>query len=169
MDIQKFERKTFEVNAVQVTDDNLSRVAEWSGGTLEKDPGSGGKSYIRIDVQYPRNERQTKAYAGDWVLEMKRGFKVYLDPAFKEHFDPILESVLDSNERAYNHEINSSIPSIPTEIAVDHSLDAPRIDSSVDVGADIPRQEIDIPPLVNEDPLQELFVTNEPADNSKPE
>lgn len=96
--IEKYTRKPFPVDAVQVTEDNLSEVALWCGGdihtstkTLRDDQGvETGKiklPYIKVDVHRPLNDRQTKAFVGDWVLKSESGFKVYTLKAFDGSFE----------------------------------------------------------------------------------
>lgn len=81
-----YQRKIFLVDAVQVTEANLSQVAQWCGGevvqTRRKD-----KKHISVPVKRPLNRRQTTAFVGDWVLKANKGFKVYTDKAFKENFE----------------------------------------------------------------------------------
>lgn len=83
-------RKTFTVEAVQVTDDNLDDIAGWTGGQVlanaatEKDPA---KFFVKVPVKRPLNERQCRAYVGDWVLQARSGFKVYTQKAFEGCFE----------------------------------------------------------------------------------
>lgn len=77
-------RKPFEVEAVEVTDDNLEQVAEWCQGKLDSD----SRPFIKVRVARALNERQTKAYPGDWVLYAGTGFKVYTAKAFHKTFAP---------------------------------------------------------------------------------
>lgn len=95
MEIQKFQKKPLVVEAVQVTADNFLAVANWCQGTIENNDGtpievgvSGGPTtqHIRVRVLNPMNERQTRAFIGDWVLYAGRGFKVYKDRAFNGSF-----------------------------------------------------------------------------------
>lgn len=96
LNIKRFMRRTFDVDAVQVTDENFDAVAEWCGGkivtvqeTREKhlDLGIvGGQKHISIDVARPMNRRQTEAYVGDWVLYANKGFKVYTNRPFVKNF-----------------------------------------------------------------------------------
>lgn len=79
----KYVRKPFEVDAVQVTEENLEAVKDWCQGALEED----NRPYIRVRVARPLNERQTKAYPGDWVLYAGTGFKVYTSKAFHKTFE----------------------------------------------------------------------------------
>src|SRR5688500_11276036 len=84
MDTEKYVRKPFEIDAVQVTEENFSQVAEWSGGETVQDADNA--QYIKVKVHHPLNTRQTRAYVGDWVLSSRKGFKVYTDTAFKSNF-----------------------------------------------------------------------------------
>lgn len=85
MEPQKFTRKPFDVEALRVTDSNIKEVAEWCGGELLSE---GGKAFISVDASKPANERQTKAFVGDWVLFFNKGYKVYLHKAFIGAFEP---------------------------------------------------------------------------------
>lgn len=75
-------RKPFEVEAVEVTEDNLEEIAEWCHGDLRED----NRRYVKVRVARALNERQTKAYPGDWVLYAGTGFKVYTPKAFEKTF-----------------------------------------------------------------------------------
>jgi len=86
MDIQKFVRRSFDVRAVQVTEENFQEVADWTRGGIVGEPGVA--DYILIKVKHPLNKRQTQAFVGDWVLKTQKGFKVYQDEAFKRNFQP---------------------------------------------------------------------------------
>ena len=83
-----YSRKPFRVNAVQVTKDNLDEVAEWCKGTVEDREVKDGKGvHVKVNVHRPMNERQTKAFVGDWVLESTLGLKVYTQRAFESSFE----------------------------------------------------------------------------------
>lgn len=93
MDIQKFKRNPFYVDAVKVTVDNMDEVAAWCQGKVQilgMPDGSEPETFIKIKVFRPANERQTKAFPGDWVLHAGRGFKVYQDEAFLRDFEPYI-------------------------------------------------------------------------------
>jgi hypothetical protein len=87
MKIQKFERKTFPVDAVRVTLENMPEVVKWTRGNLQKDDL--GRPYVAVEVSRPANEKQTMAYDGDWVLKTATGFRVYTDFAFHKSFDEV--------------------------------------------------------------------------------
>lgn len=82
----QYQRKAFSVDAVQVTEENIEDVAKWCSGDLRVSPNEQKDSFIKVRVHRPLNERQTRAYPGDWVLYAGTGYKVYTDPAFKKCF-----------------------------------------------------------------------------------
>lgn len=92
----KFARKPFYVDAVQVTAENMEEVAKWCEGDLRKTSkpeGAQDEMYIRVRVQKPLNDRQTKAFVGDWVLYTSTGYKVYPPKSFDKSFVPVNEEV----------------------------------------------------------------------------
>jgi hypothetical protein len=84
METTKFVRKPFEVEAVKVTESNLEEVSSWCQGEVQTD---GVRSFIKVRVARALNDRQTKAYPGDWVLYAGTGFKVYTEKAFRKTFE----------------------------------------------------------------------------------
>lgn len=87
LDTTKYVRKPFYIDAVQVTADNIEEVAKWAAGEVRTDNNSTNKKYIKVRVHRALNDRQTKAYVGDWVLYAGTGFKVYTSKAFAAHFE----------------------------------------------------------------------------------
>lgn len=90
MEPQRFERKTFVIEAMQVSLENITQVIEWvnsSGGraTLMQDDIK--RPYISIDVRRPANQKQTMAYIGDWVTKSGIAFRIYTDSAFHRSFE----------------------------------------------------------------------------------
>lgn len=88
----KYIRKPLYVDAVRINESNFDQVVAWCMGEVQHDeiPGKGtGKKYIRVRVHNPKNPRQTKAYAGDWLLYTERGYKVYTNKAFHASFDEV--------------------------------------------------------------------------------
>jgi len=96
MQTKKYARKPFYVEAVQVTSENMAEVTAWAGGEIQEDqprPGHNNPSkFIFINVERALNERQTKAYVGDWVLKAGPGFKVYTNKAFLSSFEVVEET-----------------------------------------------------------------------------
>lgn len=94
MDIETYQRKTFPVNAVQVTEENLLEVSEWCGGEILEQKtkiknATKIENFIKVPVKNPLNEKQTRAYIGDWVLEADENYKVYTDRAFSKSFEKV--------------------------------------------------------------------------------
>lgn len=102
---EKYIRTPFEVEAVEVTLDNMLEVARWCNGSIETDTEGAlrGHQFIKVRVKKPLNERQTRAYQGDWVLLAKTsnrdtgpaGFKVYTPKAFATSFQKQVDNMLD--------------------------------------------------------------------------
>lgn len=103
----KFVRKPFAVDAVEVTSENIVDVAQWCGGEVResepKKPGQETQSFIKVPVKRPLNDRQTRAYPGDWILSAGTGFKVYTPKAFTSSFeeqtDRMFEVIEQMDER----------------------------------------------------------------------
>jgi hypothetical protein len=92
----KYVRKPFDVEAIQVTEENMEAVAFWCNGALCASDGV--PPYVQVWVKRAQGQRQTQAYVGDWVLYSERGgFKVYLDKAFRKTFD-LFEEVEEASE-----------------------------------------------------------------------
>lgn len=98
MKTEKFLRKSFPVEGIQVTEENFLKVAEWTKGKVcETDATIAEKfnkpvlKWIEIEVKDPKNERQTKAFVGDYVLYANRGFKIYTAGAFERNFEPVFK------------------------------------------------------------------------------
>lgn len=91
-----YARKPLHVKAVQVSPENISEVSAWCKGVLMSNnlPSGGSAPFIKVDVHRPMNERQTKAFVGDFILQSERGFKVYTEKAFYNSFDVLEETVL---------------------------------------------------------------------------
>lgn len=88
---QLFTRNPFDIEAVQVTAENIEEVATWCGGAIKMAKATEKRNearFIQVDVTRPLNDRQRKAFPGDWVLRSGGGFKVYTPKAFKECFSP---------------------------------------------------------------------------------
>lgn len=84
---QEFVRKTFKIQAVQVTEDNINEVAKWCSGEVKTALNGQGKTFIEVNVKKPMSDRQKQAFVGDWVLYNKSGYKVYTDRAFNACFE----------------------------------------------------------------------------------
>lgn len=115
LETQKYVRKPFFVDAVQVTAENLADVAEWCGGDVRT---AGQAQYIKVRVVRPLNERQTKAMIGDWVLYAGTGFKVYTPKAFSGAFEQ------DS--------VGTTMQTLPSETSFEFAQETLQVPGSVD-------------------------------------
>jgi hypothetical protein len=95
---ERYIRKPLYVDAVQVTEENMEEIAAWCQGDMRVlgaedwtmgDEAMVGSKYVHVRVHSPRSPRQTKAFAGDWILYTERGYKVYTTRAFEASFDPV--------------------------------------------------------------------------------
>ena len=88
LQIEQFRRKTFDVDAIQVTPDNIQEVAEWCGGDVrtEKQKGRDVK-FVKVRVYKALDDEQTKAFPGNFVVYMGSGYKVYKYNAFMRTFE----------------------------------------------------------------------------------
>lgn len=96
--LEKFVRKQFPVEAVQVTAENMEEIAKWCKGTIESTDSSIAEqlnkpvqTWIRIDTLKPIDDRQTQAFVGDWVVVFNRGYKIYKNNAMNNSFDKVAE------------------------------------------------------------------------------
>lgn len=110
LETSRYARKPFYIDAVQVTAENINDVGKWCQGEVRTDAEKA--QYVKVRVHRPLNERQTKAYAGDWILFAGTGYKVYTAKAFSASFElappetvisetapPILEESADETKR----------------------------------------------------------------------
>lgn len=89
MQIEKYNRRVFQVEAVQVTEENIEEVAQWCRGEV-KSTDEPITRFIEGDVAMPLNERQKKAFVGDWVVRRNNTFKFFQDRGFKKTFEYLL-------------------------------------------------------------------------------
>lgn len=71
----------------------MHTVSRWANATITADDKS--RMYIKVATVRPTNDRQTRAYIGDWVLRTDVGLKVYTDVAFKRGFVPAAEETTE--------------------------------------------------------------------------
>lgn len=84
MNIAKYDRLPFSVEAVQITAENMAEVAKWCKGRVV-DQGE-KNSYVKVQVYRPITRRQTQGFVGDWLVKTEKGFKVYVDRSFQNTF-----------------------------------------------------------------------------------
>lgn len=84
LEIEKYVRRPFEIDAVRVTEDNIKEAAAWCGGDVRSDKN--GAKYVKVRVVRPLTTRQSEAYVNDWILYAGTGYKVYTPKAFEDSF-----------------------------------------------------------------------------------
>jgi hypothetical protein len=80
MQFDRFIRKPFSVEAVQISYDNIEQIAGVLGELKEKD----GEKWIAIDRRLVPNIR--KAYVGWWVTKMDENYRAYSPKVFEKDF-----------------------------------------------------------------------------------
>lgn len=93
LETKRYVSNPLYVDGVQLTAQNLSQVARWCRGRIHKDKHK--KTFIKVAVNRPATEKQTRAYPTDWVLKAGSGFKVYNDQAFRNRFKLVQENPLE--------------------------------------------------------------------------
>lgn len=89
--IHKGRRKTFDIEYIDVTEENMRDVADWCDGVVGKEDED-GPSYIRVPDENAMNTRQKKAYVGDVVvrhLELNT-FKCFSKKAFDKSYESVV-------------------------------------------------------------------------------
>lgn len=77
-------KNQFDVECVQVTEENIIDVAERCKGEIKYTSNS--KRYVRIEVTPNTKPMIVNVHIGDWVLFFEDRFKHYKDPAFKNAY-----------------------------------------------------------------------------------
>lgn len=120
LEIGRATRKSFEVTYVRVTAENIAAVAKWCNGEVLGDRATGNtpaRPYIKVRVAMAKNERQTKAYVGDYVLYAGTGYKVYPSRAFALGFDIVPEDESPEVEEVQEaEEVEEVVPILPEEM-----------------------------------------------------
>lgn len=128
--IEKFERKSFPVDAVRVTEENIQDVAQWCNGEIHHQADNTGtlNPYVKVKVRYPLNQRQTMAFLGDWILATDRGFKVYTDNALSQSFIKIEDDQEEASDIPLDPEGLQELRTVddPTEIQNVFNVDGVR-------------------------------------------
>lgn len=84
LNLKTYHTKPAQVEAIQITEDNMDAVAQWCAGEV-KTPKDQPK-FIKVKVWRAANEKQTMGKVGDWILRRGNGFKVYNDTAFRNSY-----------------------------------------------------------------------------------
>lgn len=133
---EKYIRKPLIVKAVRVTEQNFDEMVAYCHGEVQTDERS-DKRFIRVDVNNPKNPRQTKAFVGDWLLWSEKGVKIYTNKAFLASFDQL--DPVSNNEPATSHEYGpgeqveaTPIAPPPTPAIIPPQPEEPRLQTETD-------------------------------------
>lgn len=94
----RFMRQPFFIMGFEVTEDNMDEIAKWCEGHVIRETD---RPFVRVPVNRPLTEKQTRAYVGTFVTVSKqrgeKSFKVYqresLDRDFFELPDDEIEAI----------------------------------------------------------------------------
>lgn len=88
MDIKHGRRKSFDIEYVIVTEENINEVATWCNGTVG---GEGKDRFVKILDKGAINQMQTKAFLGDVVVRHVElnTFKKFGQKAFSKSYDQV--------------------------------------------------------------------------------
>lgn len=139
---EKYIRKPLIVKAVRVTEQNFDEMVAYCHGEVQTDERS-DKRFIRVDVNNPKNPRQTKAFVGDWLLWSEKGVKIYTNKAFLASFDqldPVSNNEgrieekpqVGGSEETGNLEDDTPIAPPPTPAIIPPQPEEPRLQTETD-------------------------------------
>lgn len=94
MDTQRFTRNPVEVEAVQVTPQNVEEVAKWCKGTYVETEyrlmgGAHKLGAIEMTKQGPKGDKTIKVLIGYWITRHKNIFKAWKLEQFQQVYTPV--------------------------------------------------------------------------------
>lgn len=100
----KFTRRKFNVDAIQVTAENMLAVSEWCGGTVRDSRDIAGWNgtvpswYIQVPVAVSKAKtyKPNQAFVNSWVVKTSQGFAVYTKKGFGISFEPVDENKFEA-------------------------------------------------------------------------
>ena len=122
MQPEKYLTKQREVEAVQVTDENMFDVARWCGGSVTTKNGS---TYIAVDSFRPQNQRQKEGHVDDWIVKQGTSFKVFLPAPFQFGFEPKRQVTIE-NSKDLPYMVNSTEPTPVFDELKDNLVGVPK-------------------------------------------
>jgi hypothetical protein len=114
METKEFARKTFTVQAVEVTLENYREVAEWCKGEVvfesTKMLGTTTKlPVIKIKGQGDNRGKEFKATLGCYVVELKGSFRSYRPPQFWSSFEELSRDGISIANEVEEYDPNSTV------------------------------------------------------------
>lgn len=88
MKLEEWERKTFRIQAVQVTEEDMEEIAAWCDGRIyiKKDEGEDPAFYIQFTAIHHKQKQTMKAFVGDWITWSGSSFHHYKDSSFRKGY-----------------------------------------------------------------------------------
>jgi hypothetical protein len=105
MDFNEFVRKPFVVEAVEITEENISEAAEYIGTLRKKDDGT---PYIQVDRRLIPNV--FRVFPGFWMTRMGDNIRCYSKKIFMDQFTPITTEVREWVTFMANEDAKESDP-----------------------------------------------------------
>lgn len=88
-----FVRKPFDVQAVQITNDNMQEVSDWIGGRV-----------VTPDIGRPFIQfKAGRGFENDWATSYSGQFRLYTRAAFARNFDSLEDATHDDGHPALIH------------------------------------------------------------------
>jgi len=149
MDIQLYTRRGFDVEATQITFENVEDVAKWSGGTVEKRPTKLMGTEAELPVVSLKgvgvdHGNYYIGYLNCWVVKMNKTFRIYKPDQFKRTFLPksqlTVEDIYKLIEDA-GFEVYGEIAPKGTRVAIESTLTA-KVHDAIDQALDIVNKEV---------------------------
>lgn len=87
--VNTYVRRPFEVQAIQVTAQNMAAVARWCGGKIAKTRTE--VNFIDVPTVKEKHPSHGRAFVGSWVVTGREGtFSTYSDKTFQRTFEQVL-------------------------------------------------------------------------------
>lgn len=124
MEIKQGRRKSFDIEFVLVTENNLDEVAGWATGVVG---GHGRDRFIRLDDKGAQNPLQKKAFIGDFIVHHKglATFKKFSRKAFNASYEETEERDLNRSSVSGQFVSHEEVAAHP-ETTVTETVELPR-------------------------------------------
>lgn len=86
MNTEKWTKNSFDVEAVQVTAENIDEVAIWCGGRVFRSLSNPDNRYIHLHVIDGSRMMEAKIFPDFWIVSFEDEFRKYSDAEFKANF-----------------------------------------------------------------------------------
>ncbi len=151
MQIEKYNRKTFQVEAVRIVLDDIEEIAAWCGGTIEKRPHKmmGSEALLPVINLKGTGVEHANYYIGYlnyWVVKMGKTPRIYTPEQFSRTFtkflqptiQDVLQLITDSGFELYGH----ILPAGTISAGLEESL-SPEVNRAIEQALQIAAAEVD--------------------------